>query len=95
MTMSEATMTEPKAADPRPLRTLLAVCAALFAAPAPFFYADEPFAAAVLVGVALAHAAVLAGARGASLSRAALAAQVLAMVMLPLVMVVVALPSLL
>jgi len=88
-------MTQAGAADPRALRALLGVCAALFAAPVPFMYPDEPVAASVFGAVALAHAAVLMGTRGAGLPRAALAAQILGMVMLPLIILGVVLPSLL
>jgi hypothetical protein len=88
-------MTLSSAADPRALRALLGVCAALFAAPVPFVFPDAPLVAIVLGVTALAHGVVLVWARGEGLPRAALAAQILGMVTLPLLLLGVALPSLL
>lgn len=88
-------MTQSGAADPRSLRALLGACAALFAAPIPFMYPNEPLAASVLGAMALAHAVVLVGTKGAGLPRAALAAQILGTVTLPLILLGALLPSLL
>ena len=89
-------MTQPDAADPRNLRLLLGICAALFTAPIPFFLLDHEFTLPGILGaIALAHLIVLRGTKAASLRRAALAAQVLGTATLLFIVFGAILPSLL